>query len=64
MNRLKKEEYWFRNIPREDKIGGGIGMIYKDRYNPSLMSKGRLVTFECLQWQNKIGKNSEYSHNL
>ena len=51
-----KAGYWFRNIPREDKISGGIEVIYKDRYNPFLVSKDGLVTFEFSQWQNEIGK--------
>ena len=55
MNRLRKGEYCFRNIPREDKNGGDTGIIYRDGYNPSLMSKGRHVTFEFSQWQIKIG---------
>ena len=46
MNRLKKAGYCFRNVPREEKIGGSTGMIYRDRFNLSLVSKGRLVTFE------------------
>ena len=58
MNRLKKAGYCFRKNPREDKIGRGTGIIYMNRYNPSLNSKGRLVTFEFLQWQIKIGKNT------
>ena len=55
MKRLKKAGYCFRNIPREDKKGGGTGLIYRDRYNPSLVNKGRHVTFEFSQWQIKIG---------
>ena len=55
MNRLRKAGYCFRNIPREDKKGGGTGIIYRDRYNPSLVCKGRHVTFEFSQWQIKIG---------
>ena len=61
MNRLKKAGYYFRNIPREDKIGGSTDIIYRDRYNPSLVNKGRLVTFEFSQRQIKIV--NEYSHN-
>ena len=64
INRLRKGGYYFRNILREDKKGGGIGIIYRDRYNPSLVSKGRHVTFEFSQWQIKIEKNSEYSHSI
>ena len=64
MKRLKKVEYCFRNIPREDKISGGTGIIYRDMYNPNLVSKGRLVTFEFSQWQIKTGKNSECSPNI
>ena len=58
VNRLKKAGYCFRNIPREDKIGGGTGMTYRDRYNPSLVRKGRPVTFEFSQWQIKIEKKT------
>ena len=49
INRLRKAGYCFRNIPREDKKGGGNGIIYRDRYIPSLVSKGRHVTFEFSQ---------------
>ena len=55
MNTSRKVGYCFRNIPREDKKGGCTGIIYRDRYNPSLVSKGRHVTFEFSQWQIKIG---------
>ena len=37
MNRLKKVGYCFRNIPRQDKIGGDTGIIYRDRYHPPLV---------------------------
>ena len=56
MNRLKTAGYYFRNIPIEEKIDGATGIIYRERYNPSLVSKGRYVTFEFSQWQIKIGK--------
>ena len=55
VNRLRKAGYCFRNIPREDKRGGGTDIICRDRYNPSLVSKGRHVTFEFSQWQINIG---------
>ena len=58
MNRLRKGAYCFRNIPREDKKGQITGIIYMDGYNPSLMSKGRHVTFEFSQWQVKIGRET------
>ena len=64
MNGLKKAGYCFRNILREEKIGGGTGIVYRDRYKKSLVSKGRHVTVKFSQWQIKIGKNSGYSHNL
>ena len=53
MNRLRKAGH-FRNIPTEDKMGGGIGIIYRDRYNPFLVRKGRHVMFEFSQWHVKI----------
>ena len=59
MNRLRKAGYCFRNIPRENKKDGGTGIIYSDRYNPLLVSKGRHdVSFEFSQWQIKIGKKT------
>ena len=64
MNRLTKARYCFRNISREDKNGGGSGIIYRDGYNSSLVSKGRHVIFKFSQWQIKIGKSSEYSHSI
>ena len=50
-----REDIIFRNIPREDKKGGGIGIIYKERYIPSLVRRDRHVTLEFSQWQIKIG---------
>ena len=58
VNRLRKAGYCFRNIPREDKQGGGTGLILRDRYNPSLVNKGRHVTFELSLWQIKVGKKT------
>ena len=45
VNRLKKGGNWFRIIPREDKISVSTGLIYNDKYNPSLVimiDSGRL----------------------
>ena len=58
INRLKKAGYCFRSIPRKDKLGRSTCIIYRDRYNPSLVNKGRLVISEFSQWQNKIGKKT------
>ena len=36
--------------------------MYKNKYNPSLGNNGRLVTFESLEWQIKIGMNTVSIH--
>ena len=37
---------------------GSTGIIYRDRYNPALLSKGRLAIFKFSQQQVKIGKKT------
>ena len=54
VNRLGKQEIGLENIPREDKMGGGTGLMYKDKYYLSLLDNDRLITFEFAQWQIKI----------
>ena len=48
----------FENIHRKDKIGGGTGLVYKDKYNPSLVDSGRLITSKFSQWQIKKGRGT------
>ena len=41
VKKLRKAGYWCRNICRKDKIGGNTELIYKDKYNPSLLDTNR-----------------------
>ncbi len=49
-NELKPNGYTVKSIPRSDRGGGGIALIYKTVLKPKLKSAFEKDSFECTEW--------------
>jgi hypothetical protein len=55
---LKSNTYDFISIPRSNRQGGGLGILYKRHFNVTLLFSNEFNSFECAEF--KIATQSDY----